>query len=140
MQNQHFTIDHIGIAVQNLEDALRFYQNILQIPVVQKTEVASEQVRVAFLQTGEAHIELLEPASEISSIATFLQKKGEGIHHLCIEVDHLDEILEHCKEQNVQVLSGYPKIGAKGNRIAFIHPKSSNGVLLELSERKRKTP
>jgi len=127
-------IDHLGIAVSNLSDSLPFYENALGLKLMSKEEVKDQKVSVAMLECGESHIELLEPTSEESPIARFIEKKGPGIHHIAIKVKDIDVELQRMKEQGVRLIDEKPRIGAGGLKIAFVHPKSTNGVLLELCE------
>ncbi|SDJ65293.1 methylmalonyl-CoA epimerase [Sediminibacillus albus] len=127
-------IAHIGIAVHDIEQAIPFYHDLLGLPLEKVEEVPSEQVKVAFLKIGESRIELLEPMNEQSSIHRFLDKKGEGIHHIAFEVDNLEKRLAHLKKQGIDVLNETPVVGAGGSQIAFLHPKAANRVLIELSQ------
>ncbi|MCA1926992.1 MAG: methylmalonyl-CoA epimerase [Calditerrivibrio sp.] len=126
-------IDHVGIAVKSLEDALKFYGSI-GIKPYHFEEVESQKVRVAFIKVGESNIELLEPTSIESPIAKFIEKKGEGIHHIAYEVENIRESLNMLKESGCQLIDSEPKVGAHEKLIAFVHPKSTNGVLTELSQ------
>ena len=128
-------VDHIGVAVKDLQKALAFWENSLGIPCVGVEEVAEQKVRTAFLPVGDTEIELLEPTSDESPVAKFLEKKGEGIHHIALRVENLEAALEDLKAQGVQLIDTTPRSGAGGARIAFVHPKATGGVLLELSER-----
>lgn len=127
-------IAHIGVAVHNIDESLPFYTELLGLTLEKVEEVESEQVKVAFLKIGESRIELLEPLSEASAIFTFLKKKGEGIHHLALEVDNIEQRLASLKENGIRLINEEPKLGANESQIAFLHPKSSNGVLFELCE------
>ena len=129
-------IDHIGIAVRSLEKALPFYTEILKLPFLGMEEVESEKVKVAFLQAGNAKIELLEPTSTESPIAQFIEKRGEGIHHIALGVDSIEARMKEIKEQGIRMIQDEPKVGAGGALVAFMHPKSTGGVLYELCERK----
>ncbi|MGG5251956.1 methylmalonyl-CoA epimerase [Neobacillus sp. SM06] len=129
-------IDHIGIAVRSLEKALPFYTDILKLPLLGMEEVESERVKVAFLQAGNAKIELLEPTSAGSPIAQFIEKRGEGIHHIALGIDSIEARMKEIKEQGIRMIQDEPKIGAGGALVAFMHPKSTGGVLYELCERK----
>ncbi len=126
-------IDHIGIAVPELKAAMALYER-LGFPCDGTEEVATEKINTAFFKVGDSHIELMEPTSEESVIAKFLQKRGPGIHHICIEVDDLEGCLKDYREAGLQLVNQEPIIGAGGHRVAFIHPKSTAGVLLELRE------
>jgi methylmalonyl-CoA/ethylmalonyl-CoA epimerase len=131
-------VDHIGIAVKSLEAALPFYVDVLNLPLLGIEEVESEKLRVAFLQAGEAKIELLEPMSVESTIAKFIEKRGEGIHHVALGVDSIEERMKELKEKGIRMVQDEPKLGAGGAHVAFIHPKSTSGVLYELCEKKGK--
>jgi methylmalonyl-CoA epimerase len=127
-------IAHIGIAVRSIDEALHFYTNILGLKLEGVEEVPSEGVKVAFLKVGDTNLELLEPLNDDSPISKFIQKKGEGIHHIAFEISNIEERLQKLKEQNISLINEQPKIGAHHAKIAFIHPKASNGVLYELCE------
>ncbi|WP_027417338.1 methylmalonyl-CoA epimerase [Aneurinibacillus terranovensis] len=127
-------IEHIGIAVKNLDESVHFYTQMLGLKLLGYETVESEHVRVAFLQIGETRLELLEPTSEESAIARFIEKKGEGIHHIALNVDHQQERLTALKDAGVRLINETPKLGAHNNLVAFLHPKSTNGVLLELCQ------
>jgi len=128
-------IDHIGIAVKNLEETLRFYTEALGLEL-QGTEIVEEQkVKVAFLPIGDTEVELLESTTEDGPIAKFIEKKGEGIQHIAFRVDNIEEAIEYMKEKGFKMIDEKPRYGAGGAKIAFMHPKSTYGVLLELSER-----
>jgi methylmalonyl-CoA/ethylmalonyl-CoA epimerase len=129
-------VDHIGIAVRHLEDVLPFYEEVLKLPLLAIEEVESEKVRVAFLQVGETNIELLEPTSMESPIAHFIEKRGEGIHHIAIGVESIQERINEMKLKGIRMIQDEPKVGAHGAQVAFIHPKSASGVLFELCEKK----
>jgi methylmalonyl-CoA/ethylmalonyl-CoA epimerase len=126
-------IDHIGIAVKNLEEATAFYKT-MGIQPHHFEEVESQKVRVAFIKVGESNIELLEPTSEESPIAKFLEKKGEGIHHIAYLVEDVQKALDALKADGAKLLNETPMDGAHGMKVAFVHPKSVNGVLTELSQ------
>ncbi len=128
-------IDHMGIAVNNLEESISFYQNILGLELLGTEDVPSEGVRVAFFKIGDVKIELLEALNEESPIAKFLAKKGEGFHHFAIEVDDIVKSFEYLSDEGIQLLQEEPKIGAHDKKIGFIHPKSSHKVLIELCEK-----
>lgn len=137
MGNKHHPpkqIAHIGIAVHSIDKSIPFYTNLLGLSLERIEEVESEQVKVAFLKIGEARIELLEPLHESSAIYTFLQKKGEGIHHIALEVEQIEERLNELKQNGIRLINEQPKRGANDSQIAFLHPKSTNGVLFELCQ------
>ncbi|HET8912259.1 MAG TPA: methylmalonyl-CoA epimerase [Ktedonobacteraceae bacterium] len=129
-------IDHVAIIVRNIEQALVFYRDTLGLTPSEIKEVPTEQVRIAFLPMGGpggSEIELIEPLTEDSSLAKFLVKRGEGLHHICLEVDDIQAELDDLKAKGTPVLDSEPRIAAEGRAI-FVHPKGTNGVLLELIE------
>jgi len=131
-------IAHIGIAVSDLDDSIPFYTHLLGLELEGIEEVKSEQVRVAFLKIGETRLELLEPLSNQSPIYTFLEKRGEGIHHIALEVDDINERLAKLKSEGIRLINEQAKEGAGNSKIAFLHPKSTNGVLFELCEHRKR--
>jgi methylmalonyl-CoA epimerase len=131
-------IDHIGIAVSNLQESLSFWETSLGIELHGIEEVAEQNVRTAFLPVGGTEIELLEATSADSSVARFIEKRGEGLHHIAIRVDDIEAALAELKAKGIQLIDETPRNGAGGTRIAFVHPKATHGVLLELCERKQK--
>ncbi len=128
-------IDHIGIAVKNLDETLKFYQDILGLECAGTEIVEEQKVKVAFLPIGDSEIELLESTEEDGPIAKFIKKKGEGIQHIAYRVDNIDKAIEQMKEKGIRMIDEKPRYGAGGAKIAFCHPKSTGGVLVELSER-----
>lgn len=128
-------VDHIGIAVRNLDDVIPYYTETLGCPLLKIEEVESERVRVAFIDAGNIKLELLEPMDDTSAIYKFLEKKGEGIHHIAFGVENIEQRMEELKEKGVRLLNEQPKNGAGGALVAFMHPKSSNGVLYELCQK-----
>lgn len=127
-------IAHIGIAVKSIDNVLSFYMDTLGLSLENVGNVASEGVKVAFLKAGESRIELLEPLIESSPIHQFINKKGEGIHHIALEVDDIDERLRKYRSEGIKLINDKSKTGANNNQIAFIHPKAANGVLFELCQ------
>jgi len=130
-------IDHVAIIVRNIEQALAFYRDILGITPRAIKEIPTEQVRIAFLPMGGpggSEIELIEPTNPDSSLARFLEKRGEGLHHICLEVDDIDVALVDMQAKGAPVLDKQPRLAAEG-RAVFLHPRGTNGVLLELVER-----
>lgn len=128
-------IDHIGIAVKSLDETLPFYRDNLGMAFAGIEEVAEQKVRVAMLQIGDSKIELLEPTGDESPIAKFLEKNGPGIHHLAYEVEEIEGAIAKLIASGARMIDEMPRSGAHGARIAFVHPKSSNGVLTELCQR-----
>jgi len=127
-------IDHVGIAVKNLEEAIKVWEG-LGLKVEEIEEVPDQKVRTAIIHIGESRIELLEPTAEDSPIAKFIAKRGEGIHHIALGVTNIEEHLKELKEKGYRLIDEEPRIGAGGAKIAFVHPKAVTGVLLELCER-----
>lgn len=130
-------IDHIAIIVRNIEEALAFYRDTLGIEPGAIKEVPTEQVRIAFLPmggSGGSEIELIEPLTPDSSLSRFLEKRGEGLHHICLEVDDIDAALAEMQARGAAVLDQQPRLAAEGRAI-FLHPKGTHGVLLELIEK-----
>ncbi len=130
-------ISHIGIAVNNLEESVKLYETFLKDVQVHWEEVEDQKVKVAAIPLGDSKIELLEPTSDESPIAKFIEKKGTGIHHMAIEVDNIEEILEILDKSGFRLIDKKPRIGAMGMKIAFVHPKSTSGVLLEICQPKK---
>jgi methylmalonyl-CoA epimerase len=126
-------LDHIGIAVRDITAALKVYQVALGLPLSEIVDVADQQVRVAFLPIGESNIELVQPTSDDTGVARYLAKRGEGIHHICIEVDDIEAALAQLKAQEVELIDREPRQGAHG-WVAFVHPRGTHGVLVELVE------
>jgi methylmalonyl-CoA/ethylmalonyl-CoA epimerase len=129
-------MDHVGVAVKNLDDAVRVYCEALGFKLEGIHVLTERRVRVAFLTTGgQTNVELLEPLDSESTIAKFLETRGEGIHHFAMKVENIEEALAEYKKRGVALIDETPKAGAGGARIAFVHPKSTRGVLLELCEK-----
>lgn len=129
------SIHHIAIAVRDLEAALAFYRDALGLEMTERRIVPQEGVEIAFLPMGESEIELLRPLDDDSGVARFLEKRGEGLHHICVRVNDILAAMERLKAAGATLLSEEPRVGADGTRYVFIHPKSAFGVLLELYER-----
>lgn len=123
---------HIGIAVRDVADLVPFYRDVLGMPVVPLDD--ADGARIAGLAAGEALVELLEPAVDDSPIGKFISKRGPGIHHVCFVVDDLVGTLERCRAAGIRLIDEIPRLGAEGKRIAFLHPSSTGGVLIELTE------
>jgi methylmalonyl-CoA/ethylmalonyl-CoA epimerase len=127
-------INHIGIAVSSLEAHIPFYRDVLKLEYKGTETVADQKVRLAVFRVGEVSIELLEPTAPDSPIAGFIEKRGEGVHHLAYQVDDLETQIAELKEAGVQMIDEKPRGGAHGTRIAFLHPKSSAKILTELTQ------
>ena len=125
-------INHLGIATKGIEEALKFWENALGLENVHSEVVEDQKVRVAMLPIGESRIELLEPTSEDSPISKFLEKRGGGIHHIAVEVEDIEAALLKLKSEGARLIDEQPRIGAEGCLVAFVHPSSASGVLLEL--------
>jgi len=127
---------HIGIAVNNLEEAIGLYRDVLGLKLEGVHVVKEQKVRVAFFSTGgETRIELLEPTDSESPVAKFIENRGEGVHHIALKVENIEAVLEELKKKGLTLIDEQPRIGTSGAKIAFIHPKSTKGVLLELCEK-----
>lgn len=127
-------IDHIGIAVESIENWLGFYRDVLGLQLSRSEEVKTQKVRVAFLSIGESQIELLEPTSEDSPISNFLKTRGGGIHHIAIKVNDIEEALTRLHEAGMRLIDTEPRVGSHNQLVAFVHPKASGGVLIELTQ------
>jgi methylmalonyl-CoA/ethylmalonyl-CoA epimerase len=129
-------INHIAIVVENIENALTVYRDAIGLPLDHIAEEPAEQVRVAFLPTPNGEVELIQPTTADSGVAKFLAKRGEGLHHICFEVESIEATLQEMEARDLKVL-GEPRVNQRGDKYIFIHPKSAHGVLLELYERAR---
>lgn len=127
-------IDHIAIAVDNLEESMRFYKETLGLDCITVEVVEEQGVTVAKFDIGNTHIELLEPLGPDTPVGKFIAKKGGGLHHICVGVDSIEDELGKLKDKGVKLIDEQPRTGADGASIAFVHPKSTGGVLLELSQ------
>ncbi len=129
-------LEHIGIAVSSLENSIPLFEQLLNTPCYKKEIVESEGVETAFFQTGSSKIELLEASNEASPIAKFIQKKGEGIHHLAFEVENIEAEMKRLAALGFELLNQHPNSGADNKLVCFLHPKTTNGVLIELCQTK----
>lgn len=129
-------IDHIGIAVKSIEEAAKFYKGILGLEIKGIEVVEEQKVKTAFIPIGDSEVELLESTSDDGPIAKFIEKRGEGIQHIALQVDDIEKTLEELKQKGVKLIDEVPRYGAGGAKIAFVHPKTACGVLMELCERK----
>ncbi len=127
-------VNHVAIVVEDIENALGFWRDSLGLNLSHVEQVIDQDSMVAFLPVGEAEVELVEPISEDSGVARYLQKRGPGIHHICFEVDNIDSCLKTLKERQIRLINEEAIIGTGGKRIAFIHPEATHGVLVELYE------
>ena len=127
-------INHIGIAVKSLDETIPFYRDQLGMTFMGIEEVAEQKVKVAMLQIGDSKIELLEPTADDSPVAKFLEKNGPGVHHVAYETEEIEAAIAHLQAKGARMIDTVPRNGAHGARIAFVHPKSSNGVLTELCQ------
>ena len=125
-------VDHIGIAIKGLDEALAVWRDAVGLDVEHTEEVVEQGVRVTMLPLGESHIELLEPLSQNSPVGKFLEKRGPGIHHIAVNVPDINAALAQLKGKEIRLIDEAPRVGARGCLVAFVHPSSTNGVLLEL--------
>lgn len=132
-ENQGTRIAHVGLAVRTIAGTLDFFRDILELPQVELSD--SDGARIAGVAAGESLVELLEPAGDDTPIGRFIARRGPGIHHICFAVDDLDGAMARCRAAGVRLVDDTPRLGAEGKRIAFLHPSSTGGVLVELSER-----
>ena len=130
------SIEHIAIAVSDLDVAVATFSSILGIPDSGRETIESEQVKVAFFELGTARIELLEPTADASPVGKFLERRGPGLHHIALEVDDIEAALERCRAAGIDTVGEAPRRGAGGRRVAFLHPGTTGGTLLELSQRR----
>ncbi len=130
-------IEHIGIAVKNLEESIKYYENILGLKCYSIEEIKDQKVRTAFFKVGQTKIELLESTEYDGPIGKFIEKKGEGIHHIAFHVNDIENSLQEVKKKGIKLIDKTPRKGAEGLDIAFLHPKFTGGVLTELCEDKK---
>jgi methylmalonyl-CoA/ethylmalonyl-CoA epimerase len=127
-------INHVAVVVSDIDEALGFWQDALGLELSHVEDVPGQETRVAFLPTGDSEVELVEPTTSDSGLARHLAKRGPGMHHICLEVEDIEGMLARLKEKGVRLINQEPAVGAGGRKIAFIHPKSTGGVLVELYE------
>lgn len=130
-------IEHIGIAVKNLDESIKYYEDVLGLKCYSIEEVEDQKVKTAFFKVGQTKIELLESTSADGPIGKYIEKKGEGIHHLAFHVNNIQDALDEAKEKGIRLIDEKPRGGAEGLDIGFLHPKSTNGVLTEFCEDKK---
>lgn len=128
-------VDHIGIAVKNMEEALKLYRDVLGLKLVDTEVVAEQKVKVGFIPVGDSEIELLESTAPDGPVAKFIESRGEGIQHIALRVENIEQALEELKAKGFRLIDEQPRYGAGKARIAFLHPKATGGILLEISER-----
>jgi len=128
-------LDHIGIAVKNMDEALAFYRDTLGLSSAGEEVIDEQKVKVAFLPLGDTELELLESTSPDGPVAKFIEKRGEGIQHIALRVENIEEALKELKEKGFRLIDQQPRYGAGNAKIAFLHPKATGGILLEISER-----
>jgi methylmalonyl-CoA/ethylmalonyl-CoA epimerase len=128
-------VAHVGIAVRNLKEASQRFRELFDVKELAGESISSENVNVAMFEIGGTKVELIESSDASSTIARFVEKRGEGIHHVSFEVDDLEKELERLRKKGFEVLEGYPRPGADGSQVAFLHPNTTNGVLIELSQK-----
>ncbi|OQY26176.1 MAG: methylmalonyl-CoA epimerase [Anaerolineaceae bacterium 4572_32.1] len=128
-------IDHVGIVVHDIEAALQVYRDALGLKLTKTESVPEQEAKIAFLTVGESEIELVQPTTSDGGIARYLAKRGEGIHHICLEVDDIEAVLAQMAERGLELINQSPRVGSGGQKYAFVHPKSAHGVLLELYEK-----
>jgi len=127
-------IDHVAIVVPDVDAALDFWQTALGLPLEHRAEVPEQETAVAMLPVGESEVELVQPTTETSGMAKYMAKRGPGLHHICFEVDDIEETLAELKSKGIRLINEEPVVGAGGRKVAFVHPKSALGVLVELVE------
>ena len=127
-------INHVAIAVNNLEEVAKFYQNVLGLKLTNVEVVTAQKTKAGFFKIGESNIELVQPSEPDSPLVKFLETKGQGIHHICFEVDDIESAVKALQEKGAIMIDQKPRLGAHNTKVAFIHPKSSIGVLIELCE------
>jgi methylmalonyl-CoA/ethylmalonyl-CoA epimerase len=135
MHNRLGAVNHIGIAVENLEEAKKLFSDTLGLPCVDEKTVPARGVKIAFLSTGNTTVELLEGIGPESAVSKFVEQRGPGIHHLCFEVDGIERVMAELAASGMRLIDEKPRLGAEGKLVAFVHPKSTLGVLIELIEK-----
>ncbi len=128
-------LDHIGIAVKDLDDALKFYSDALGLRCTKTEEVKEQHVKIAFVPTGEVNLELVQSTDPEGAVAKFIKKRGEGVQHIAFKVQNIESAIHDLREKGVELIDAIPRKGAQGSKIVFLHPMSTNGVLVELIER-----
>ncbi len=130
-------VDHIAIVVPEIDSALNFWQEALGLPLEHVEEILEQATAVAMMPVGESEIELVQPTGETSGLAKHITKRGPGFHHICFEVDDIEATLAELKAKGIRLINKEPVIGARGKKVAFVHPRSASGVLVELSQSER---
>ena len=127
-------IDHVGVAVEDLDDAIALYKRTFQMPVAHRETVEQQGVEAVLLDVGACHVELLRPLGEDTAVGKFLAKRGPGLHHVAYRVDDIEQALTRLRDQGVELIDDEPRVGIRNSRVAFLHPRSSGGVLTEIVE------
>jgi methylmalonyl-CoA/ethylmalonyl-CoA epimerase len=127
-------IDHTGVAVENLDEAIPFYRDVLGLPLVHRETIESQGVEAALFDVGDAHVELIAPLGPETGVAKFLAKRGPGLHHVAYRVADIDDVLSSLSSAGVRLIDSEPRIGIRGSRVAFLHPAATGGVLTEIVE------
>jgi len=135
VKNVIIGLDHVGIAVNKIDDVLPIYEQLLGLKLENLKKAKQHKIKAAFLAAGETSIELIEPLNKESPVSKFLEKRGQGIHHVAFKVENLDKVLKQLKDKGVMLIDEKPRTGIEGGKIAFLHPKSTGNVLIELCER-----
>jgi len=128
-------IDHIGIAVKNLDETMKFYADALGLKTIATEVVEDQKVRIAFIPVGDSEVELIESTSPDGPVAKFIESRGEGLQHIAFRVENIEEALQELKNKGIRLIDEKPRKGAGGAMIAFVHPKATNGVLVEITQR-----
>jgi methylmalonyl-CoA/ethylmalonyl-CoA epimerase len=126
------SLDHIGVAVEDLDDAIKLYSGLLAMPLEHRETVAEQGVEAALMGVGDSHVELLRPLADDTAVGKFLSKRGPGLHHAAYRCDDVAEALERCREQGLRLIDEHPRTGIRGSKVAFLHPSATGGVLTEL--------
>lgn len=128
-------INHLAVVVEDVEAALRFWRDALGLKFDGVEDVPAEQVKVGFLEVGDAHVELVQPTTPDSGVARYLEKRGQGMHHLCLEVEDIEAVMQQLADKGVELINETPRSRENGTRYAFVHPRSTGGVMIELYEK-----
>ena len=130
-------VDHIAVAVSSMDEALKTFEDLYGLTPERTEEISSDKITEAMLRVGDTYIQLLEPTDDESTVAKFIEKRGQGLHHIAIRVDDIEATLSHLKSKGAELLDEVPRVGGGGHRVAFVHPKTTHGILIELVEAER---